>query len=88
MAYRAKSINTIDHPAQNRIQHKAIKQIVEGQKLERRINELTDLMTPHVQAQMGLDERAARKQAKRWIVEAVADMVASYAGYDTLFIGD
>ncbi len=86
MAFLAKSIESTQHPAQHRVQNKALKALKRS-GLEARLDALADDLTPYVAQQMCTDTAAARKQAKRWIVEAVAEMVAA-GTYDVLFIGD
>ncbi len=86
MPFLAKSIESNQHPAQHRVQRKALKALKRS-GLEARLDDLTDQLTPYVAKEMCTDTTAARKQAKRWIVEAVAEMVAA-GTYDVLFIGD
>jgi post-segregation antitoxin (ccd killing protein) len=84
MAFRAHSLCTVEHPAQNRVQRKAAKALKRS-KLMERLTDLENDLTPFVAAQTGMDTQAARKQAKRWLLEAVAEYVYMSAG-DVVFI--
>jgi hypothetical protein len=84
MAYRAKSLVTTEHPAQNKVQRKAAKALKRS-KLMERLADLENDLTPFVADQMGVDTQAARKQAKRWLLEAIAEYVYMSAG-DVIFL--
>lgn len=72
MAFRAKSLDASESPAQNTVQTAAVK--------------LLDELTPFVMAQTGLDEAAARKQARQWAVECVCELLAAHGGADIVFL--
>lgn len=84
MAYRAKSIASVDHKAQNRPQSKALKALKRSGLMER-LDALAADMTEHVAREMCVDTARARRLARRWILEAVSEAVYMDTG-DVIFI--
>lgn len=72
------------HPAQVKVHHKAAKALKRS-KLQARLDDLINDMTPYVAAQTGLDTDKAKKQARRWVLECVAELVAMPLG-DVIFL--
>lgn len=84
MAYRAKSLAFNDAPAQGKVQRRALKALKRS-KLMERLDDLTADMTAHVAKEMCIDNARARRIARRWVLEAVAESVYMSAG-DVVFI--
>lgn len=86
MPYLAKSISGVQHQAQHKVQRKALKALKRS-KLAERIEDISHDLTPYVAAETGLDTGAAKKQARRWIIEAIAEKVAM-GTYELVFISE
>jgi hypothetical protein len=84
MAFRAKSLSFVEHPAQHRVQRAALG-LLRRSKLQSRLDAMANHLTPFVMEQTGLDEKAARKRARRWTLEAVAEAVYMHDG-DVIFV--
>jgi hypothetical protein len=84
VAYRAKSVDVVDHPAAHKVQRKALKALKRS-KLQARLDDLVDTITPYVAQEMKLDPKAAQRQAKRWVLEVVAEAVYQSLG-DVIFL--
>lgn len=84
MAYRAKSIASLDHPAQSKPQHKALK-ILKRSGLMKQLDELIAKTTPRIAQEMGVMPAQARRMAQRWILEGVCEYIYMSTG-DVIFI--
>jgi hypothetical protein len=85
MAFRAKSLDQTESPAQNKVQRRAMK-LMKKLKLEQRIEALADEMTPDVMMVTSGDQAAARRKARQWITEGICELLAARVGEDVVFL--